>query len=70
MEPKVDLDKPEGIFKLAEFYASRIASKRRSPNTKLSATAPVQRLAIEAELKVADCHFKRSYAEAASLPYV
>lgn len=65
-EPKVDLNTPEGIFKLAEFYRKQERYEEAIAQYKaLSNKHPYSKLAIDAELKVGDCHYeKQEYAEA------
>lgn len=64
-EPKVDLNTPEGIYKLAEFYRKQERYEEAITQYKaLSNKHPYSKLAVEAELKVADCHYeKQEYAE-------
>lgn len=65
-EPKVNLNTPEGLYKLAEFYRSQDRFEEAIAQYKaLSNKHPYSKLAIDAELRVADCHYaKQEYAEA------
>lgn len=67
-EPKVDMNTPEGLFKLAEFYRKQERYEEAITQYKaLSNKHPYSKLAVEAELKVGDCHYeKQEYAEAFS----
>lgn len=64
-EPKVDPNTPEGLYKLAEFYRKQDRFDEAISQYKtLSNKHPYSKLAIESELKVADCHFeKEEFAE-------
>jgi outer membrane protein assembly factor BamD len=65
-EPKVNLETPQGVFKLAEFYRKQDRYEEAIAQYKaLINKHPYSKLAIEAELKVADCHYKKEeFAEA------
>jgi outer membrane protein assembly factor BamD len=67
-EPKVNLNTPEGLFKLGDFYQKQERYEEAINQYKaLSNKHPYSKLAIEAELRVADCHFKKEdYIEAYS----
>lgn len=59
-EPKVNLNTPEGLFKLGEFYQKQERYEEAINQFKtLSNKHPYSKLAVEAELRVADCHFKK-----------
>ncbi len=65
-EPKVNMNTPEGIYKLAEFYRKQDRFEEAIAQYKsLSNKHPYSKLAIDAELRVADCHYdKEEFAEA------
>ncbi|MCB9073680.1 MAG: outer membrane protein assembly factor BamD [Bdellovibrionaceae bacterium] len=65
-EPKVNLETPEGQYKLAEFYRKQDRYDEAIAQYKsLMNKFPYSKLALEAELKVADTHFKKEeFAEA------
>lgn len=67
-EPKVNLNTPEGLYKMGEFYEKQDRYEEAIQQFKtLSNKFPYSKLAAEAELQVADCHFKREeYIEAAA----
>lgn len=67
-EPKVNLNTPEGLFKLGDFYQKQERYEEAINQYKtLSNKHPYSKLAIEAELRVADCHYKKEdYIEAYS----
>ncbi len=67
-EPTVDMNTPEGIYKLAEFYRKQDRFEEAITQYKaLSNKHPYSKLAVDAELKVGDCHYeKQEYAEAFS----
>jgi outer membrane protein assembly factor BamD len=59
-EPKVNLNTPEGLFKLGDFYQKQERYEEAINQYKtLSNKHPYSKLSIEAELRVADCHFKK-----------
>lgn len=65
-EPKVDPNTPEGLYKLAEFYRKQDRFEEAITQYKtVTNKHPYSKLAIDAELKVADCHYeKQEFAEA------
>lgn len=65
-EPKIDPNTPEGLYKLAEFYRKQDRFEEAITQYKtVTNKHPYSKLAVEAELKVADCHYeKQEYAEA------
>lgn len=67
-EPKVNLNTPEGLFKLGDFYQKQERYEEAINQFKtLSNKHPYSKLAVDAELRVADCHFKKEdYVEAYS----
>ena len=59
-EPKVNLNTPEGLFQMGEFYQKQDRYEEAIQQYKtLSNKFPYSKLATEAELQVADCHYKR-----------
>jgi outer membrane protein assembly factor BamD len=59
-EPKVNLNTPEGLFKLGEFYQKQERYEEAITQYKTLANKhPYSKLAVEAELRVADCQFKQ-----------
>lgn len=64
-EPKVNLNTPEGLYKLGEFYRSQDRFEEAIAQFKaLSNKHPYSKLAVDAELRVADCYYaKQEYAE-------
>lgn len=59
-EPKVDLSTPEGLFTLGDFYQKQDRFEEAINQYKaLSNKHPYSKLAIEADLRVADCHYKK-----------
>lgn len=65
-EPKIDPNTPEGLYKLAEFYRKQDRFEEAITQYKtVTNKHPYSKLAVEAELKVADCHYeKQEFAEA------
>lgn len=65
-EPKVNLNTPEGLFKLGNFYQKQERYEEAIAQYKaLSNKFPYSNLAVDAELRVADCHYKKEeYSEA------
>lgn len=65
-EPKVNLNTPEGLFKLGNFYQKQERYEEAINQYKtLSNKHPYSKLAIDAELRVADCLYKKEeYLEA------
>lgn len=59
------MNTPEGLYKLAEFYRKQDRFEEAIAQYKaLSNKHPYSKLAIESELRVADCHFaKEEFAE-------
>jgi outer membrane protein assembly factor BamD len=64
-EPKIDPNTPEGLYKLAEFYRKQDRFEEAITQYKtVTNKHPYSKLAIESELKVADCHYeKEEFAE-------
>ena len=59
-EPKVNLNTPEGLFKLGEFYQKQERYEEAINQFKtLSNKHPYSKLSIESELRIADCHYKK-----------
>jgi len=59
-EPKVNLNTPEGLFKLGDFYQKQERYEEAVNQFKAITTKhPYSKLATDAELRVADCYFKK-----------
>jgi len=65
-EPKVNTNTPEGLFTLGEFYQKQERFEEAINQFKaVSSKFPYSKLATEAELRVADCYYKKEeYIEA------
>jgi outer membrane protein assembly factor BamD len=65
-EPRVNLNTPEGLFKLGEFYQKQDRYEEAITQYKAIASKhPYSKLATEGELRVADCYYKKEeYIEA------